>query len=178
MFTGREFIIRRNMNFLLKRLNTIGLRWKMTTLLFTKWMLRKFSLPIQAFQSSPTFWRSTFFSFFELKNEGDVFFHLSKCNFCTENNATDVRHNLLYGVWHLHSHSIFHRDLMPDNLLLLSGTEGTGIKLANFGFSRRGQSAYTIKTLKMRCGTLSHVEHKYILRGRLTCGLLELYSIF
>lgn len=98
----------------------------------------------------------------ELARGGDVFLRLSRRNFYTEKDARDLCRNLLHGVRHLHSHNICHRDLKPDNLLLSSETDDTGIKLADFGFSKRVQNAYTTNSLKTRCGTPSYVAPEVI----------------
>ena len=48
--------------------------------------------------------------------------------------AQSFLYQILQALIYLHQHRIFHRDLKPQNLLV--NTEGTSIKLADFGLAR------------------------------------------
>ncbi|MCL4121916.1 UNVERIFIED_CONTAM: hypothetical protein GTU68_040352, partial [Idotea baltica] len=72
----------------------------------------------------------------ELVRGGELFDHISQKERLSEEEATLFVRQILEGVKHMHSSSIVHLDLKPENVLLLSKNHHN-IKLIDFGLSRR-----------------------------------------
>jgi len=85
---------------------------------------------------------------------GDVFDRVVQFKHYTESDARDLAIMLLKAVQSLHRANIAHRDIKPQNLLLLSDTDHSTIKLADFGFARR---VHTPESLTSRVGTPTYV---------------------
>jgi len=95
----------------------------------------------------------TFHVVLELARGGDVFARLSQRNFYNELSARSLAQNLLLAVEYIHSRGFVHRDLKPENLLLEGDDDSHGLKVADFGFSKRVPA----KGLATRCGTPAFV---------------------
>jgi calcium/calmodulin-dependent protein kinase I len=54
----------------------------------------------------------------------------------------------------MHKKNIAHRDLKPDNLLLMDKNDDTTVKIADLGFAKKVLQPFGLKTL---CGTASYV---------------------
>ena len=85
---------------------------------------------------------------------GDVFDQIVQRNKYTEKDARDLVVTLLTAVGSIHQAGIAHRDIKPQNLLLLSADDSASIKIGDFGFARR---VHTPESLTSRCGTPSYV---------------------
>lgn len=85
---------------------------------------------------------------------GDVFDRIVKWSRYTEKDARDLVEILLKAVNSIHKMGIAHRDIKPQNLLLVSKDDNAAIKLGDFGFARR---VHTPESLTHRVGTPSYV---------------------
>jgi len=95
-----------------------------------------------------------FFLVMEHMTGGDVFDRIVKMKRYTEKDARDCVENLLLAMKSIHSTGIAHRDVKPQNIMLVSEDEHTSIKVGDFGFARR---VHTPQSLNSRCGTPSYV---------------------
>mgnify|MGYP003386813274 CR=1 FL=1 len=73
--------------------------------------------------------------------------------FYNEKEARDLVYILLSTIQHLHDHNIVHKDLKPENLLLVNKDDDATIKLADFGFASRIDPSEGKYTLTNPCGT-------------------------
>ena len=64
---------------------------------------------------------------------------------------------LLSTIKHLHDKQIVHKDLKPENLLMVSQTDDAAIKLADFGFAVKLNPADGEFPLTLACGTPGYV---------------------
>lgn len=85
---------------------------------------------------------------------GDVFDRIVQYTTYTENDARALAKILLKAVKSIHDTGIAHRDIKPQNLLLLSSDDNALIRVADFGFARR---VHTPESLTSRVGTPSYV---------------------
>lgn len=85
---------------------------------------------------------------------GDVFDRILEYKSYTEYDARNLAKVMLETIGYMHSQGIAHRDIKPQNLLLVSKEDNATIKVADFGFAKR---VHTPKSLTSRCGTPSYV---------------------
>lgn len=71
----------------------------------------------------------------ELITGGELFDKIVELQSYSEKDASRVVKHILSAVDHIHSLHIVHRDLKPENLLLSSASQGSEVKLADFGLS-------------------------------------------
>jgi len=57
-------------------------------------------------------------------------FHLSEARACS------IIHSLATALFYLHSYGIMHRDLKLDNIMMIDESEGSDVKLVDFGLSK------------------------------------------
>jgi calcium/calmodulin-dependent protein kinase I len=85
---------------------------------------------------------------------GDLFDRVLRFTHYTESDAHDLTVELLKAVRSIHKAGIAHRDIKPQNVLLLSNDDNVLIRIADFGYARR---VYTPESLTNRVGTPSYV---------------------
>jgi calcium-dependent protein kinase len=72
----------------------------------------------------------------ELVKGGELFKRLTKVSSFTESQAVDIIHQIMLGLNYMHLQSITHRDMKPENILLVSDDmENFDIKIADLGFA-------------------------------------------
>jgi serine/threonine protein kinase len=79
-----------------------------------------------------------FYVVLEFLEGGELFDRIVKKNFYNEKEARDVVKVILNGMKYCHDKGIAHRDMKPENLLLMSKDDDSFVKLADFGFAIRG----------------------------------------
>lgn len=77
------------------------------------------------------------FLIMELCTGGELFDKIIDCGHFTEVEGANIMHQVLRGVYYMHSKQIAHRDLKPENFLLCSDTslDKVGVKIIDFGIS-------------------------------------------
>lgn len=110
----------------------------------------KYVVQLLDFYEEPDF----FYLVMEYCVGGDVFERIVKYTQYTEADARDLAVVLLKAIDSLHRNNIAHRDIKPQNLLLLKHTDNWDIKIADFGFARR---VHTPESLTSRVGTPTYV---------------------
>jgi serine/threonine protein kinase len=79
--------------------------------------------------------RLGFYLFLERINGGELFDRLVKKETYTEAEARRLCKGILLGLEHCHRRNIVHRDIKPQNLLLLSESDDSDVKIVDFGFA-------------------------------------------
>lgn len=102
-----------------------------------------------------------FYIVMELMNGGDLFDRIGQKKTYSEADARDLVVKLLKAVAICHQNNIAHCDLKPKNLLLVSETDDSFIKLADFGFAAR---VHKPKSLTKKCGTPFFVAPEILAR--------------
>mmetsp|Transcript_10832 Transcript_10832/g.32067 ORF Transcript_10832/g.32067 Transcript_10832/m.32067 type:complete len:478 (-) Transcript_10832:534-1967(-) len=97
----------------------------------------------------------------EIMSGGELFDRIVAKSFYNEKEARDVCLILFDTLRYCHFRNVAHRDLKPENLLLLSKDNDSEIKIADFGFAKRVDSANCLTT---QCGTPGYVAPE-ILEG-------------
>lgn len=97
----------------------------------------------------------------ELAHNGELQRYL-KNNNCTlsEDEASDVMHQVVQGLKYLHSHYILHRDMTLSNLLL---TKDMRVKIADFGLAT--QLSRPDETHQTMCGTPNYISPEVAMRS-------------
>lgn len=110
---------------------------------------------------------STFYLVMESMNGGELFDKIVAKQFYSEREARDVCKIILNAVEFLHSKGVVHRDLKPDNLLLVSSDNDALVKIADFGFATRCDDHGNggLGTLLTQCGTPAYVAPEIIQRN-------------
>ncbi|KAI5861805.1 Pkinase-domain-containing protein [Durotheca rogersii] len=97
----------------------------------------------------------------ELAREGELFNYIVMKQKLTENEARKLFIQLFQGIKYLHDRNIVHRDVKPENILLVD--KELHVKLADFGLAKIiGEESFTT-TL---CGTPSYVAPEILAEGR------------
>lgn len=103
---------------------------------------------------------------------GDVFDRLAQRVIYNEKDARDLVIVLLKTMKELHKRKICHRDMKPENLLLVDKGDDTEILVADFGFAKYVPD----EGLKTRCGTPAFVAPE-ILVGNPYNQLADMWSV-
>uniref|UniRef100_A0A8C4NGR6 Protein kinase domain-containing protein n=1 Tax=Eptatretus burgeri TaxID=7764 RepID=A0A8C4NGR6_EPTBU len=97
---------------------------------------------------------------FELVSGGELFDFLAQKESLNEQEATGFLKQMLEGVVYLHSCSIVHLDLKPENIMLLQRSNPRPqIKLIDFGLARRLTDIVEFKSI---CGTAEFVAPEVV----------------
>ncbi|OTB07569.1 hypothetical protein M426DRAFT_317881 [Hypoxylon sp. CI-4A] len=97
----------------------------------------------------------------ELAPEGELFNHIVMKQKLTETETRKLFVQLFQGIKYLHDRNIVHRDVKPENILLVD--KDLHVKLADFGLAKIiGEESFTT-TL---CGTPSYVAPEILAEGR------------
>ena len=94
----------------------------------------------------------------ELCTGGELFDYIVNQEFLSESKAAGIFKEILHSITYCHKNAICHRDLKPENFIFKSSTEGSNLKLIDFGLATsyfrhisNGQGVYTRMTT--RAGT-------------------------
>jgi serine/threonine protein kinase len=79
--------------------------------------------------------RLNFFVVLEFLSGGELFDRLIEKSVNTESEARNAAVMILRAVKHCHDNHIVHRDVKPENLLLVSKDDDSDIKLTDFGLA-------------------------------------------
>lgn len=82
----------------------------------------------------------------ELAEGGTLRHRLERGEILSESTTRIIIHQVLLAVEYLHSEGITHRDLKPDNILMVSSDEESLIKLTDFGVSKAVDDATMMAT--------------------------------
>jgi len=114
-----------------------------------------------------------FYLVMELLEGGDVFDRIVEKNHYTELDARDLARELLSAVAYMHARGVAHRDLKPQNLLLVSMEDNSAIKVADFGFAKR---VHVPNSLMTRCGTPTYVAPE-VLKNHPHDEMVDMWSV-
>ncbi|XP_076312815.1 ribosomal protein S6 kinase alpha-5-like isoform X2 [Tachypleus tridentatus] len=102
----------------------------------------------------------------ELLKGGELLERIRKKTCFTETEACHIFRQLVSAVHYMHSQRVVHRDLKPENLLFASESEGSLIKVIDFGFARlKPQGNQTMQT---PCFTLDYAAPEVLKQALLS----------
>ena len=78
---------------------------------------------------------------------GDLLDRISDNGPYTEDKARKVFRTILEAIWFCHKKGIAHRDVKPENVLLVSRDDDTLVKLGDFGCAKFVDTPYALKTM-------------------------------
>lgn len=90
---------------------------------------------------------------------GELFDRIVQKKSYNEKEARDTSKIMLSAMEYCHKSKICHRDLKPDNILLLSRQNDTNIKIVDFGFA----TVCKASNLQTQCGTPAYIAPEIIL---------------
>lgn len=90
----------------------------------------------------------------EFVGGGDLSEYLKNKKFMSEDKAKEVSRQVLRGIEYVHGMGISHRDLKPDNILMVT-EEPLVVKISDFGLAKMVQSEDTF--LRTFCGTMLYL---------------------
>lgn len=96
----------------------------------------------------------------ELMGGGELFDRIVQKQAYNEREARDVCKVLFDAIGYCHDQNVAHRDLKPQNLLLMSRTNDLNIKIADFGFAKKVTSDYCLTT---QCGSPEYVAPEILI---------------
>lgn len=103
---------------------------------------------------------SHFYLVLELMEGGNLLDRMVNTKIYSERGARDACKQILEAVDHCHFHKVVHRDIKPDNLLLVNDKHDAEIKLGDFGFA---SFMFLEDSLKTQCGTSHYVAPEIFL---------------
>lgn len=111
----------------------------------------------------------------ELLSGGELYDQISKegANGYVEKDVRHVCKILFDTISYCHERSIAHRDLKPQNILLMNREDNRMIKIADFGFAAKAKTEMSLKT---QCGTPDHVAPE-ILKGHQYGTKVDIWSL-
>ncbi|GAB6020087.1 Chromosomal serine/threonine-protein kinase jil-1 [Chamberlinius hualienensis] len=95
----------------------------------------------------------------ELLKGGELLERIRRKAKFTETEASNILRQLVSGVNYMHSQDVVHRDLKPENLLFDDDSDGTLIKVVDFGFARLKPKTQCLTT---PCFTLDYAAPEVI----------------
>lgn len=101
-----------------------------------------------------------FFLILEHLEGGELFERLVEKVVYTEKEARDLAKILLNAIKYCHDKGLIHRDIKPENVLLASKTDDINLKLADFGFAVKSDSA----PIKKQAGTPGYIAPEILLK--------------
>lgn len=91
----------------------------------------------------------------ELIEGGDLMDFVGKYGAIEEKATVEIAFQILEGIQYLHSKNIIHRDIKPDNVLIVQDCPVV-VKIADFGLSKKGDEFKTF------CGTMAYLAPEVI----------------
>ena len=93
-----------------------------------------------------------------------------------EEEAARIVNGILEGVSYMHTRNIVHRDIKPENVLFESPAQGSKVKIADFGLSRKHFPRRNDPPMTTVVGTSYYIAPE-VLRGRYDGGSCDLWSV-
>ena len=105
--------------------------------------------------------KDAYYLVLELVTGGELFDHIveSPGGYFTEKKAVDIMRQVMQGLAYLHSKKIAHRDMKPENIVLLHAGENPPLKIIDFGFACTVEDAHALHGL---CGSPGYVAPEII----------------
>ena len=97
----------------------------------------------------------------ELVSGGEVFDRICSQGPYSELEAAQILWQVTEALEHIHSVGVAHRDVKPENLLLVDGTDGASVKLCDFGLSCELDASGEQSTAKLH-GTVAYMAPEYL----------------
>jgi len=92
----------------------------------------------------------------EYAGGGDLLHFVKEKKFLTERQAKPIFRQIIYGLAHIHSRNVLHRDIKLDNILL---DQDGGVKICDFGVSKVIDKH---KVINDQCGTPAYIAPEVI----------------
>lgn len=97
----------------------------------------------------------------EILHGGDLLQYLERHKYSvSEQRAAQIVKSLAEGLHYLHSYGILHRDIKPENILMVDESEGSDVKIADFGLSKL---VGPVQLSKEPFGTLAYLAPEILL---------------
>jgi serine/threonine protein kinase len=110
------------------------------------------------------------FFIFDYINGGELFFHLNKNYYFSEERTRFYAAEILTALEYLHSNEIIFRDLKPENILLDNAGH---IKLTDFGLAK---DISKCKKTSSICGTAEYMAPEVLLGKEYSCSV-DMWSL-
>lgn len=90
---------------------------------------------------------------------GELFDRIVQKKSYNESEARDISRVMCQAMEYCHENHVCHRDLKPDNILLVSRQNDTNIKIVDFGFAKKAIKSNSLST---QCGTPAYIAPEII----------------